>query len=58
MMERKIANIEASGASVVVSCDAGCITNINGGLNRQNKSQKAVHIAEILDPKINKIKNG
>ena len=50
MMERKIAHIEASGASVVVSCDAGCITNINGGLHRGNKPQRAVHIAEILDP--------
>ena len=53
MMERKIAHIEASGASVVVSCDAGCITNINGGLHRENKPQRAVHIAEILDPQPN-----
>jgi len=49
MLERKIANIEASEAPVVVSCDAGCITNINGGLHRQHKSQRVVHIAEILD---------
>ena len=48
MLERKIANIEASGASLVVSCDGGCITNINGGLHRQGKPQRAVHIAEIL----------
>jgi L-lactate dehydrogenase complex protein LldE len=57
MMERKIANIEASGASVVVSCDAGCITNINGGLRRGNKSQRAIHIAEILDPKVDNTEN-
>jgi L-lactate dehydrogenase complex protein LldE len=49
MLERKIASIEASQAPVIVSCDAGCITNINGGLHRQHKSQRAVHIAEILD---------
>lgn len=48
MLNRKIENIEASQAPVVVSCDAGCITNINGGLHRQGKSQQAVHIAEIL----------
>ena len=48
MLARKIANLEASGASVVVSCDAGCITNINGGLHRLNKPQRALHIAEIL----------
>jgi L-lactate dehydrogenase complex protein LldE len=48
MLERKIANIEASGASLVVSCDGGCITNINGGLHRRGKPQRAVHIAQIL----------
>ncbi|OGO12791.1 MAG: Fe-S oxidoreductase [Chloroflexi bacterium RBG_19FT_COMBO_50_10] len=49
MLERKIANLETSGASVVVSCDAGCITNINGGLHRKHKPQRAVHLADILD---------
>jgi L-lactate dehydrogenase complex protein LldE len=49
MLERKIAYLEKSGASVVVSCDAGCVTNINGGLHRKNKLQRAVHIADILD---------
>jgi hypothetical protein len=33
----------------VVSCDAGCITHINGGLHRAGRPQRAVHIAEILD---------
>jgi len=37
MLARKIANIEASGAGLVVACDTGCITNINGGLHRQVK---------------------
>jgi L-lactate dehydrogenase complex protein LldE len=49
MLVRKMANIEASGAPLVVSCDAGCITNINGGLHRAGKPQRAVHLAEILD---------
>jgi L-lactate dehydrogenase complex protein LldE len=48
MLERKIRNIETSGASVIVSCDAGCITNINGGLHRRGKPQRLMHIAEIL----------
>ncbi len=49
MLDRKIANLESSGASTVVACDAGCITHINGGLHRQHKIQRAVHIADILD---------
>jgi len=49
MLDRKIKNLEASGASIMVACDAGCVTNINGGLHRRHKSQRAVHIADILD---------
>ncbi len=49
MLERKIANLDASGAPVVVSCDAGCITHINGGLHRRGKMQRVMHIAEILE---------
>jgi L-lactate dehydrogenase complex protein LldE len=49
MLGRKLANLEESRAPVVVSCDAGCITHINGGLHRRGKAQRAVHIAEVLD---------
>lgn len=49
MLERKIANIENSGADIVVICDAGCITNINGGLQRMGKKPRAVHLADFLD---------
>lgn len=48
MLERKINCIEESGAPYVVTCDAGCMTNINGGLLRRGKTQRALHIAEIL----------
>jgi L-lactate dehydrogenase complex protein LldE len=51
MLDRKIAKLETCGASVVVACDAGCVTNINGGLHRRHKSQRAVHIADLLDKK-------
>jgi L-lactate dehydrogenase complex protein LldE len=48
MLERKIANIESTGASTVVVCDAGCLMHINGGLHRQGKKTSVVHIAEVL----------
>jgi L-lactate dehydrogenase complex protein LldE len=49
MLKRKMANIEDSGAPWVVACDAGCLTNINGGLHRQGKPQRVLYIAEVLD---------
>lgn len=54
MVERKIANLESTGAATVVACDAGCITNINGALHRRGKPPIAVHIADILN-KVNNI---
>ncbi len=50
MLERKISSINESGAEVVVACDAGCITHINGGLHRQGQKPRGVHLAHILDP--------
>lgn len=48
MLERKITNIERCGAPYVVTCDAGCMTNINGGFQRLKKPHRALHIAEVL----------
>ncbi len=48
MLERKLDNIQSTGADVVVACDSGCVTNINGGLRRGGRSPRVVHIAEIL----------
>jgi L-lactate dehydrogenase complex protein LldE len=49
MLDRKIENLLSSGASILVSCDAGCIAHISGGLHRGNFSQRVLHIADILD---------
>lgn len=48
MLERKIENILASQAPTVVSCDAGCLTNINGGLHRRGLTPRVAHLAEVL----------
>jgi L-lactate dehydrogenase complex protein LldE len=48
MLKRKIENIEITQASITVVCDTGCLMHIQGGLHRQGKPQRVVHIAEIL----------
>jgi L-lactate dehydrogenase complex protein LldE len=49
MLARKIKNIEQSGAELVVACDSGCLTHINGGLHRIGLRPCGLHIADILD---------
>jgi len=48
-LKRKISNLEKSEAPTLVVADTGCIMHIAGGLHRQKKPQKVVHIAEVLN---------
>jgi L-lactate dehydrogenase complex protein LldE len=51
MMKRKIKMIQASGAEVVTACDAGCLMNIGGGLQKARLDVKALHLIDILASK-------
>ena len=48
-LKRKINNLEKTEAPTLVVADTGCIMHIAGGLHRQHKPQKVVHIAEVLN---------
>ena len=48
-LKRKISNLEATQSPTLVVTDAGCLMHIMGGLKRQGKIQRVVHIAEILN---------
>lgn len=47
-LKRKIANLESTQAPTLVVADTGCLMHIQGGLHRQRKSPRVVHIAEVL----------
>jgi L-lactate dehydrogenase complex protein LldE len=49
LMKRKISKLEQSTAPTLVVTEAGCLMHIAGGLHRQHKPQKVMHISEILD---------
>jgi len=51
MLKRKIGNLEKTESPTLVVADAGCLMHIQGGLKRQKKNQRVVHIAEILNSK-------
>lgn len=48
ILDKKIENIEASGADFVVACDSSCLMQIGGKLSRNGSKIKPKHIAEIL----------
>jgi L-lactate dehydrogenase complex protein LldE len=50
ILDRKVKNLEASGASCLVACDAGCLMQIRGGLSRRGSPLRALHLAEVIAP--------
>jgi L-lactate dehydrogenase complex protein LldE len=48
ILDRKLANVEATGAECLVACDAGCLMQMRGGLSRRGSKVRAVHLAELL----------
>ncbi len=48
-LKRKIGNLESTRSPTLVVTDAGCLMHIAGGLHRQKKSQRVLHIAEVLN---------
>ena len=48
MLKRKMRNLESTRAPTLVVCDTGCLMHIQGGLKRDRRSERVVHIAEVL----------
>lgn len=52
ILNDKVRNIAAAEADVIVTCDASCLTQMNGGLSRQGQSKRVCHIADVLAGKV------
>ena len=48
IVSKKIANIEASGADMLLAGDMGCLMNMAGKLRREGSSIEVRHVAEVL----------
>ncbi|MBF0268100.1 MAG: (Fe-S)-binding protein [Alphaproteobacteria bacterium] len=48
MVNDKVADIEATGATTILAGDLGCLMNIAGRLKRKGSGVKARHVAEVL----------
>ena len=49
LQERKVANIRATGAQILVTANPGCIIQIAQGLAAGGTSTRVMHIVELLD---------
>jgi L-lactate dehydrogenase complex protein LldE len=50
ILDKKITNVEASGADCLVACDAGCLMQMGGRLSRRGSRVRALHLAQVLAP--------
>jgi L-lactate dehydrogenase complex protein LldE len=48
IVERKAANVEASGAGTLLAGDLGCLLNMAGKLKRRGSKVESRHVAEVL----------
>ncbi len=49
ILDKKLENVAATGASCLVACDAGCLMQMGGGLSRRRSPVRTLHLAELLD---------
>jgi L-lactate dehydrogenase complex protein LldE len=48
MLKDKVTAINGVEADVIVTGDASCLTQMNGGLSRNESAKRVVHIADFL----------
>ncbi len=48
MLDEKVQHINAADADVIITGDASCLTQMNGGLSRQESAKRVQHIADLL----------
>ena len=52
MLNDKMTNIDASAAEIIITGDASCLTQMNGGLSRTKRAARVLHIADVLAGKL------
>ena len=52
ILKKKLDNIEASGADILVTDCPGCVMQLSGGLDKRNSQIEVFHLVELLAQKI------
>ncbi|MBV9872581.1 MAG: 4Fe-4S dicluster domain-containing protein [Frankiaceae bacterium] len=53
--DRKAANVIATGASLLITANPGCLMQVDSALRRQGKTIKLAHTVEVLDASIRNV---
>jgi len=48
ILDRKLANVDATGMELVVADNPGCLTHLRGGMDARGKRTRVAHLAEVL----------
>ena len=48
ILDKKLDNVERTGADCLVACDGGCLMQMGGGLSRRGSRVRALHLAQVL----------
>ncbi len=48
MLERKLANISATGVELVITDNPGCLTHLRGAFDSRRDPIRVRHLAEVL----------
>jgi len=48
VLDRKLANVEATGADLLITDNPGCLTHLKGGLDARERPIRVRHLAEVL----------
>ena len=48
ILDKKLGNVEGTGAGCLAACDAGCLMQMGGGLSRRASRVRPLHLAQLL----------
>jgi glycolate oxidase iron-sulfur subunit len=49
LLARKLGHVEATGATMVVTANPGCILQLQAGLGAAGRDVEVLHVVEVLD---------
>ena len=55
IVERKLVNVDATGAPILVTDNSGCILHLRGSIDASGRPQRVLHMAELVDERLRQL---